>query len=101
VSNGVVAGDRRAGQDELTRQLPVVNSAANVVPDGRLKLPFIDETRDRTRQNERWIKGDGGPRRLIYIEKDLAGRGLTSGLRLPARTRPLHDDRAGRTQSRL
>lgn len=82
----------------MTGRAAVIHGAADVIPDGRLDLPFVEQARRAAVKDEGRINGDRLSSPCVDIEQDFARGALSCGGRLPARFRPFHDNRAGRPQ---
>lgn len=82
---GIVVGRHGgSGQDEVPGALAIIDRSAYVIPDRRLELPFVDEPGALSVQDERGICSRGEPGLRVEIETNLAARGLTRRLCLPA-----------------
>lgn len=68
MSGYVVCGDGGTGQDELPGLFTLIHSATNVVPDSRLDLPFVDETRSISVEDQGRVDRDGVPGILVDVE---------------------------------
>lgn len=62
-----------AGEDELPRLYPFVNSPAHVVPDLRRDLPLVDQSRGLAAEDQLRIKIRRFPSRGVDVEQNLAG----------------------------
>ena len=81
----VIGWDGRTRQDELSGRFAVVDGAPDVVPDGGLQLPFINQPGDVTTEDETRINLDGLTRVVVDIQEYLTGRNAASSLRLSTR----------------
>jgi len=92
VTCDVISRDRRTGKNELTGFPPVIDEAADMIPEYRFHLPFIDQPGNIPSQNQHGINRHRLTGILIDIEKDLAGGSLSGRGSLPGRLGPLDDD---------
>ena len=99
VSGDVVCGGSGSGQDELAGQRSVVDGASNVVPQGRHRLPFVQEAGGGTVQGQRCVDLGSTPRGSIDIQADDAGGSLHGADGFAARLRALDDDGASAPQA--
>jgi hypothetical protein len=68
VPGDVVCWDRGTGQDELTRVRAIVNRSSDLVPDGRLELPLVDQSGRGAIENEGRIDRDRLPGVHVDVE---------------------------------
>jgi hypothetical protein len=83
-----------AGQDELPRFRAVIDCPSDLVPDRRLGLPLVDESRGWAIEHQRGIDRNSLSSVQVDIEKDLTRSDLPCRGRLSARPWPLDDDGA-------
>jgi hypothetical protein len=100
VSSYIVGGDRRAAEDELTRQSAVVGSAPDVIPDTRLELPLVDQARRFAGEVERRVDACRRSSLVVDVEKSLARCDLSRGECLSARLWSFEDDDRHRSKPR-
>ena len=65
-----------------------------MVPEDRSELPFVNQPRCFSFENEAWIHGERLARRLVHIQQHLARRGAPSGLGFAAGPRAFQQDGA-------
>ena len=98
MASDVIGGHCRAGQYELSGAATPIHLAPDMVPDGRLDLPLVDESRPVSGQHQCGIDGHGLASVLVDVEQHLAGRALPGGFRFAAGSWTLDQHGPGGTQ---
>ena len=101
VACDVVRWYGRPRQNELSAIATLIDRTPYVVPDARLDLPLVDETRYVSGEYQRRIYGHCPPCVLVYIEQHLAGGQLAGGFSFAASSWSLnqHGTRSGKPVS--
>jgi hypothetical protein len=79
----------------------IVNIGAYRVPDARDQLPFVDQARPITLEEQRRVERRGGSSRVFAIEADGAAGCSEGRLRLAAGSRSLDEHGTGGQEPRL
>ena len=98
MAGDVVGGHGGTGEDELAGHGPPIDRPAHMIPDGRLKLPLVNQSRRVSIQYRRRVHADRPPGIFVNVQQHLALCRLHGSGCLPRRLGPLHKDRAGGAQ---
>ncbi len=94
VSRDVVSGHCRAGEDKLAGSAPVIHCPPNMIPYGRLELPFVDQARRGAGEDLRRRYSCKNTCIFVYIQQYFAGGNLSGGFRFSACPWPFYNDGA-------
>lgn len=94
VPRSIITGGRRPGEDELSASATVIDSPANVRPDVRHQLPFVDQERCGLVKDKVGRDFGGGPLLRVHVQADLRGCLPAGGGGLPAGLGSLDEYRA-------
>ncbi len=95
VAGDVVGRHRGAGQDEPPPVRAPVHFPPDMVPQGRLDLPLVDQPGRLPGQHQGWGRRRRAARILVHVQQHLAGRHPTGHGRLAAGAGALDQHRAG------
>ena len=96
VSRNLISRNGRSSQNKLTGLPAIIYSATDMIPDRRLQLPLVDETRYLTIEHQCRIDCNSQTGVLIHIQKHLTGGYLSGRGCLPTCLGTFYDNSACR-----